>query len=122
MLVAFTSQPALHKVHEQGSCAFFSFYRPQMGARIKNGLGGLLPTTATGLAYFWAWDQKPRTARCRMRDRRAQQNKRKGTAIFDGPAAQTHHAHRKRRAICKAWPCARAKIDTFNRNPAEHLV
>ena len=50
--------------------AFFSFYRPQMGARIKNGLGGLLPTTATGLAYFWAWDQKPRTARCRMRDRR----------------------------------------------------
>ena len=50
--------------------AFFSFYRPQMGARIKNGLGGLLPTTATGIAYFWAWDQKPRTARCRMRDRR----------------------------------------------------
>ena len=50
--------------------AFFSFYRPQMGARIKNGLGGLLPTTATGLACFWAWDQKPRTARCRMRDRR----------------------------------------------------
>ena len=41
-----------------------------MGARIKNGLGGLLPTTATGLAYFWAWDQKPRTARCRMRNRR----------------------------------------------------
>ena len=51
--------------------AFFSFYRPQMGARIKNGFGGPLPTTATGLAYFWAWDQKPRTARCRMRDRRA---------------------------------------------------
>ena len=51
--------------------AFFSFYRPQMGARRKNGLGGLLPTTATGIAYFWAWDQKPRTARCRMRDRRA---------------------------------------------------
>ena len=27
---------------------------------------------------------------------------RSSTAIFDGPAAQTHHAHRKRRAICKA--------------------
>ena len=26
--------------------AFFSFYRPQMGARIKNGLGGPLPTVA----------------------------------------------------------------------------
>ena len=47
---------------------------------------------------------------------------RNSTAIFDGPAAQTHHAHRKRRVICKAWPCARSKIDTFNLNPAEHLV
>ena len=27
---------------------------------------------------------------------------RSSTAIFDGPAAQTHHAHRKRRVICKA--------------------
>ena len=36
--------------------AFFSFYRPRMGALIKNGLGGFLPTTATGIAYCWAWD------------------------------------------------------------------
>ena len=37
--------------------AFFSFYRPQMGARIKNGLGGLLPPVATGhrARVFISW-------------------------------------------------------------------